>query len=157
MVESAENFLQSAIEILKNHFPDYDIKLDSSFKSETCQNFIKRIPELKPGSIFISLGEASVDTEENVGYGGRNSHLVALMQQKLSSDQEFFSLSSDGNDGNTAFAGGWVDYRGKEDLSLNSHLDHFTSAKWLEQNAREFNFGRSQSNLMDLRVLVHHI
>lgn len=157
LVESAQDLIEIASEVLKKSYPQYKIIRDDTMRSESHFEFVERIPRLESQSIFLSVGEAGVDAKNSKGVGGRNSHLAATMQSRLQKGQSFFSLASDGNDGNTKFAGGWAEYQENAPTDLKSSLDQFNSAQWLEHNSQVFDFGPSHTNLMDLRVFIQHI
>ena len=63
-----------------------------------------------PPKVLIFSGEPVVNIRGN-GKGGRNQHLALLMAKKLSGFKNicFLSLASDGSDGPTDAAGGFVD------------------------------------------------
>ena len=156
LIESASNLGHNAKNIIQKKYPDYKIILDPTLTSETPKDFIGRLPQLESKTVFISVGETGIDSTSAKGKGGRNSHLAAFMQKFLKPAQEFFSLASDGNDGNSNAAGGWSKYEKNVDQDLDEYLEDFDTATWLDQKGQLFKFGPSPTNLMDLRVLVQH-
>lgn len=156
LLQSTQNLIQVAKQQLTLAFPQYLFLLDDDIRSETAQAFIARRPQLSKKSIFMSIGETGIKVDKKEGKGGRNSHLVLMMSELLAEDEEFFSLATDGNDGNSGFGGGWVRTGELAPLEVSAALDQFDSASLLAKYNLHFDFGPSSTNLMDLRVLIRH-
>ena len=154
LLQSAQTLLESGAKVLKEYYPDYEVIIDDKVVSETPEQFMARLPILGKRKIFISVGETGIQVEKTSGLGGRNSHLVCLMGQVLKEKQSFACLASDGNDGNSPFAGGWVSNNLLGSQELNEAISAFDTANLLKENGLAFDFGPSATNLMDLRILI---
>lgn len=154
LLQSAQTLLASGAKVLSQHYPEYEIIIDQKVISETPEEFMARLPSLTSKKIFLSVGETGIQVERSGGIGGRNSHLVCLMGQVLSEKQKFACIASDGNDGNSPYAGGWISKDLLDQDRLDKALRSFDTASLLKDAGLAFDFGPSATNLMDLRVLI---
>lgn len=119
---------------------------------------IQNIPVQKPACI-IAGGETTVTVKGN-GIGGRNQELALatlIFLEKSKSRFAFASCGTDGVDGTTHAAGGFVDYTMRE-LILNEKLSAYEYLK----NNDSFNFlkkvnglihiPKGQTNVMDIMI-----
>lgn len=120
--------------------------------------------------IYLSGGELPVEVKGS-GRGGRNSAFVATMAYHLFekndlqlNEQELekvsiYSLATDGTDGPTEFAGGYIDYSlykaGKgQDLHLEEYLHNSDSLTYLQKIGSAFQTGPTGTNIMDIRLIT---
>jgi len=123
---------------------------------------------LKPGRT-ISGGELTIDVAGS-GRGGRNTHFVLRAGYELfeknvlnlpqSDLYKVFiaSMATDGDDGNSGLAGGFLDYtswRVAKSFGLNAEecLKDFNSASFLECLGCHYLTGITGTNVMDLRLI----
>ncbi len=104
--------------------------------------------------VNIWSGEPTVTLPDNAGFGGRNQHLAMLMQAELKQGQVFASIGTDGTDGPTEFAGGWVSsemsQQGRE-----SALVSASSTEYLQARKALINTGPTGTNVMDIMIGIN--
>lgn len=118
---------------------------------------------------YISGGELPVIVKGD-GKGGRNSEFVVRMALelfennvlKLSSEDlsriYISSLATDGTDGPTEYAGGWITYKqflkAKENNhNISKYLDRSDSLSFLKEINAAYKTGPTGTNIMDLRTI----
>ncbi len=125
-----------------------------------------------PGTCLISAGEPTlklVDAERR-GQGGRNQQLALRALQtwinlERNSDAEFsrafclLSAGTDGQDGNTPFAGAWADSQtvssaNRLSLDLNQYLESNDAGTFFGETENLISTGPTQANVCDLRVFL---
>jgi hydroxypyruvate reductase len=116
----------------------------------------ERIVRLASGEALIGMGECPI-TVTGEGEGGRCTYLAHRLAPVLShqSGVGFLALATDGTDGPTPFAGGWVDsesYRSDPD-GWHDAQNRFDSATWLAKGNRLLTTGPTGTNINDLYVL----
>lgn len=112
--------------------------------------------QLQSAKAIVGMGECPV-VVRGEGLGGRCSYLAHLMARVLDGRKgtHFVALATDGTDGPTAYAGGYVDSmslsidpKGWQDAS-----ERFDSATWLLQNGLSLKTGPTGTNVNDLYLL----
>lgn len=113
-------------------------------------------------SCLLFGGEPTVKVRGE-GLGGRNQHLALLMAQALKDHPiiTFLSGGTDGTDGPTDAAGAVVDsytMSNSENLKLNleQHIHHHDSYHFFKQEGGLIRTGPTQTNVMDLLVVLIH-
>lgn len=109
---------------------------------------------------LLFAGEATIKVEGE-GLGGRNQHLALLMAQLLA-DQPgitFLSAGTDGTDGPTDAAGAVVDSFTSQtasnfQLNMEQYIQHCDSYHFFEQVAGLIKTGPTQTNVMDVMVVL---
>lgn len=108
--------VNQAVEIAREFLNDigYEVFTYPSSLNGLLQYNIRKMVDwldYKPGTAWISGGECTVEVSGN-GLGGRNQQwaieTAITLVEKGFSDFEVFSYATDGNDGPTDSAGGWV-------------------------------------------------
>ena len=124
-----------------------------SIKNATKENIHENTCLLFAGETTIKL--------EGEGLGGRNQHL-ALLIAKLLKDEPgitFLSAGTDGTDGPTDAAGAVVDsftseIASKLQLNMEDYIKHCDSYHFFEQVPGFIKTGPTQTNVMDLMVVL---
>ncbi len=123
----------------------------------------------KPPVLLLSGGELTVTlnppqgTNETPGKGGRNQEFVLRLLKELSDVAHPFyiaSIGTDGIDGPTDAAGGWIDQdtMGKTTLAeLDKHLKNHDSYRLLAKLQQLIKTGPTRTNVMDLRLFYIYI
>ena len=108
---------------------------------------------------LISGGELPVRVQ-GTGRGGRNSEFVVRMAAALRDEPgnwRVLSFATDGVDGNTDAAGGWIDAGTLDRDAAEAAIAASDTATLLEDNGTAFRTGRTDTNLMDLRILLRDL
>ena len=108
---------------------------------------------------LISGGELPVRVLGD-GRGGRNSEFVIRMADALRAHPgrwRVLSLATDGADGNSDAAGGWIDPRRLPPAEVSDAVENSDTATLLDRRGTLFRTGPTRTNLMDLRVLVRDL
>jgi hydroxypyruvate reductase len=108
---------------------------------------------------LISGGELTVAVTGD-GRGGRNSEFVIRMADALRTapgSWRVLSLATDGVDGNSDAAGGWADPRRLPPDEVADALARSDTAGLLERRGTLLRTGPTQTNLMDLHLLVRDL
>lgn len=110
--------------------------------------------QIKPNFAYIIGGESVVKVNGK-GIGGRNSHL-ALLCSKFINDEDMcmFAFGSDGSDGPTDTAGGYVDINTKKLINVDEYLNNFDSYNALQKIGGLIKTGPTGSNVNDVYVLM---
>lgn len=132
----------------------YNESLDSGWK--------KICDDIDPRFINISFGELNINVQGN-GKGGRNTHFVLFMANKIFSNNVLeledsvldklviFSVGTDGGDGPTDAAGAWISREKFKKLKHEKYLKDFDSYNYFERVGSLIKSGPTGTNLMDLR------
>ena len=94
----------------------------------------------------------------NPGRGGRNQHLAALLAERISGhDINLLCCATDGTDGPTADAGGYVNGETAKQAAaagydLNDSLERADAGNWLENIGALVTTGPTGTNVMDLVI-----
>lgn len=156
----------SSYEKLMKHAQQFEYDFITPPKDAPLESELQNL--LTPGRT-ISGGELTVDVKGE-GRGGRNSHFVLRAGYELfeknvlnlaqSDLYKVFiaSMATDGDDGNSGIAGGFLDYtswRVAKSFSLNAEecLNDFNSASFLERLGCHYLTGITGTNVMDLRLI----
>ncbi len=113
--------------------------------------------ESLPG-IYIWAGESTVNLPDKAGRGGRNQHLAALLAEKMAGHSvEILCCATDGTDGPTADAGGYITgetvQQSKEvGLSIADSIARADTGNMLEQLGALVTTGPTGTNVMDLVI-----
>lgn len=113
---------------------------------------------------WLCGGETTVTVTGN-GKGGRNQQMALSVQQELSLCEKserkicFLSAGTDGTDGPTDATGAIADMAGIESarqqgLNVNTYLDNNDAYHFFEQTGGLLKTGATQTNVMDLVVLI---
>lgn len=137
---------------------DGDVGMVSNYIFETIKN--AKSKNLNEKTCLLFAGEPTVRIQGN-GLGGRNQHL-ALMIAPLLKDLPnitFLSGGTDGSDGPTDAAGAVVDSltsKNASDLNLDIHqyIRNFDSYHFFRQEGGLIITGPTQTNVMDLMVVL---
>ena len=118
---------------------------------------------VRPPACVLSGGETTVTLAEGHGLGGRNQEFVLAAAVKLGSeglrDVVLLSGGTDGEDGPTDAAGAFADEgllaRGaSRGLDGAAFLDRNDAYHFFEATGDLFKTGLTQTNVMDVRVLL---
>lgn len=138
---------------------------------ETVHDAAARIADwlMTPGHgkrMLVDAGEPVLRLGEPCGRGGRNQHLVLAVAKRLYEEGQqlpdrwsLLSGGTDGEDGNTAAAGGVIDevwfHRMKDRVDeIGTALNGFDSASLLTQTGAQLVTGPTGTNVGDLRIAV---
>ena len=108
---------------------------------------------------LVSGGELPVKVVGD-GSGGRNSEFAVRMADALRTHigrWRVLALATDGLDGNSDAAGGWIDPRRLPPAEVPMAIDRNDTATLLARRGSPFRTGPTATNLMDLRVLVRDL
>ena len=134
--------------------------------TESFRRFTGSIDELK--TLVLSRIEAGAEAvlvtgepllkinSENAGTGGRMSHFALTMLPFLKAGMKLYSLSSDGIDGNSPFAGAIVK-GGLQNIAGNeiaSALENYNSAELLDKYGLALKSGYTGLNLNDFVIFL---
>lgn len=155
--------LQSAnilLDELKKNHPDfifgkvYDCSID--VMEDDLEKEIQKIDLEK--FIHLSGGEAPVTVLTSGGVGGRNTHFVLSMAQRLYQDERnrdlhIMSLGTDGSDGNAPCAGAYINYDLWKSKESDDYLKTFNSYSYFSELDTLIVTGPTRTNVMDLRAI----
>lgn len=120
------------------------------------------LAELDLRYLNLSFGELNIKVS-GAGLGGRNTHFVLAMAQKIFGENHFdlsqeqleeiiiFSLGTDGTDGPTDAAGAWMNYQHFTQLDPGAYLEAFDSYHYFQKIDTLIKTGPTGTNLMDIR------
>ncbi len=115
-----------------------------------------RLSVLRPGQAILGMGECPVKVNGN-GLGGRCSYLAHHLAPVIAGTTgvKFLALATDGTDGPTPYAGGFVDENSysKDPRGWREAADRFDSATWLLGNGFIVETGPTGTNINDLYLL----
>lgn len=117
---------------------------------------------VKPPFVVVFGGETTVAVEGD-GRGGRCQHLALLMAKKLKEiegDFIFVSFATDGRDGNSPYAGAFVDrdvIKRANDLGLNIELflETFNSSEFFEKAGGVISSFDTMTNVADIGFFIY--
>lgn len=129
----------------------YDGVLD-----EYIEEIVMKLPEL--GKTIISGGELTLKLNENAGLGGRNTHFVLALADKIYQDEtnqnvHIMSFATDGTDGPTDGAGAYINYDIYKGLEHVEYLENFDSYTYFQKVGTLIETGPTKNNLMDIRII----
>jgi glycerate 2-kinase len=177
--KNIENFLvvsphlvqQNITKYLEETFTDFEVISQDCVVSNSLEKsleyFEMTLPQLcekHDKFIHVSIGESSVRRGESKGgFGGRCSHLVSeLAYQFYDQDKykglSFYALASDGVDGNSDGAGGWLNYDAYQKIGeekLEDAIGRFDTATLLEEYDCAYHINKLRMNFMDIRIIVY--
>lgn len=121
-----------------------------------------------PPGLYLWGGEPTIELPAHPGRGGRNQSLALALARELSTlvgnqsnpavaslDVEVLVAGTDGTDGPTSAAGGWLRNASKCDaLQLNSALEAADAGTYLAANDELFVTGPTDTNVMDLALCL---
>lgn len=104
---------------------------------------------------YIIGGEVNVSVKAN-GIGGRNMHLALLVSRHIfkKDNTYFFSFASDGTDGPTDGAGGFVDHYTYGYNDIEKYIENFDSYTFLSKTNGLIKTGPTGCNINDVYVLL---
>lgn len=110
------------------------------------------------GKFYIGGGEATITVEKSDGIGGRNTHFVLGLAQRLYSDPsnrdlKICSIGTDGSDGPTDAAGAYIDYNLFKEVEAQSYMENFDSYHYFEKLGTLIKTGPTKTNVMDIRMI----
>lgn len=164
-IDNVETYVVGSVEQLcefaKNEFE----KL--GYETETIQNnskdnvvdialkFKELINQKKHNHAYIIGGESVVEVKGN-GLGGRNTELALLCAEHIKDKDNMcvFTFGSDGTDGPTDAAGGYVDGNTYNQIDVQKYLDNNDSYHALEKTDGLIKTGPTGSNVNDIYVLL---
>jgi len=110
-----------------------------------------------PKGLYIWGGEPTIELPAQPGLGGRNQSLSLALARELSKtgdpelQVEVLVAGTDGTDGPTAAAGGWIrDAAHKDPAELDASLATADAGTWLAEHDELFVTGPTNTNVMDL-------
>jgi glycerate 2-kinase len=111
---------------------------------------------------FLFGGETTVKVNGK-GRGGRNQHLALLLLQGLSQQPHLqhpvtvLSAGTDGTDGNTDMAGAIISSLDTaHTATMAQYLAAFNTYEYFQENGGHFYTGATQTNVMDIVILLIH-
>jgi len=115
---------------------------------------------LPPGAAYISGGELP-SRVVGPGAGGRNSEFVIRLAARMAATRMadrtgswiVLSLATDGSDGSSDSAGGWIDPAALREIPVNDWLERSDSATLLAERGVRWPRMVTATNLMDLRIV----
>ncbi len=155
------------------HIELIDSPMDCNF-SQGLHEHIQKIEELlksqKKSWALISGGELPIEVN-GTGQGGRNTHFIGQMAKKIFQDNvlklndeklqkiKIISVGTDGTDGPTDFAGGWINYdhflqAENANINLNDYLFNYDTLTYLQKTNTAIKTGPTGTNVMDLRIIL---
>ena len=164
-IDNVDNYVIGSVSMLCNYTKDICEKLGytSQIVSDNCTDnvndikniFAELLKESKHNHAYIIGGESVVEVKGN-GLGGRNSHLALLCSDLLIDNDNacIFAFGSDGTDGPTDAAGGYVDIDTSKTINVKEYLDNFDSYNGLKKTNGLIISGPTGSNINDVYCLL---
>jgi glycerate 2-kinase len=147
----------AAAELLRGHAVDLAPALDLSIDDGISFHLDWIDQNTRPAPwALISGGELPV-APRGEGLGGRNSEFVVRLADALRNRQgkwRVLSLATDGTDGNSGAAGGWLDPQMLASGEAERAIGASDTATLLDAHGTQFRTGPTATNLMDLRVVL---
>ncbi len=108
-----------------------------------------------PSGLYVFGGEPTVQLPHNPGEGGRNQALAVQLAIELA-DEDVFGLvaGTDGSDGPTGSAGGWLGLTPVDVPAATAALAEANAGQYLRQSQQLFVSGPTGTNVMDLALIV---
>lgn len=119
-------------------------------------NIASRFSDIKvdSNSAYIIGGESVVEVSGN-GLGGRNTHLALLCAKNITDNNAcIFTFGSDGTDGPTDAAGGYVDADTKNKIDIDEYIKNCDSYHGLQKAGGLIQTGPTGSNVNDVYVML---
>ena len=114
-----------------------------------------------PPGLYLWGGEPTVELPDNPGKGGRNQSLALAIARELSAQEsnggevEVLVAGTDGTDGPTSAAGGWLKQAATLDpVELNQYLVNADAGSYLAARNMLFVTGPTDTNVMDLALCL---
>jgi glycerate 2-kinase len=135
----------------------YDCKL-----SEMEEDLLGLLIKKGSGPLFhLSGGEATIVVPTHAMVGGRNTHFVLSMAQKIYASKEYeklwdlqiMSFGTDGSDGNCPCAGAYINYDLWSKNEAQSYLESYNSYGYFSELGTLIETGPTKTNVMDLRLI----
>jgi len=164
-IDNVKTYIVGSVEQLcidtKIHLQElgYDAKIIANDCKDNVVDIAKKFEELlktntKPNKAYIIGGESVVCVKGD-GKGGRNSELALLCSKFIKEDNVcVFTFGSDGTDGPTDAAGGYVDYNTSVIIDVDSYLENNDSYNGLNKTNGLIITGPTGSNINDVYVLL---
>ncbi len=156
----AHSFITQSASTLLKHFAGDNKYIIGKVYDELCDSMIEDLMGQLPakGQVLVTAGEATIELPANPGKGGRNTHFVLEMAQRLYENKEnrdirILSFGTDGTDGPTDAAGAYINYELMQKLPIDSYLAQFNSYEYFDKVGTLVKTGPTQNNLMDIRFL----
>jgi len=119
------------------------------------EKHLDAIRDLPPGAAYISGGELPARVV-GPGAGGRNTEFVIRLAARMADwpgRWSVLSLATDGSDGASNSAGGWIDAAALRGIAVDDWLKRSDSATLLAESGLLFPPMVTATNLMDLRIV----
>ncbi len=109
-----------------------------------------------PAGLYIFGGETTIKLPDNPGKGGRNQALALMLARLAKGKTNLFFLvaGTDGTDGPTEAAGGYVDGDTYCYPDVDDAIRHADSAIFLNQSGYQFITGPTGTNVMDIALML---
>jgi hydroxypyruvate reductase len=143
---------------------EIDNRCDDWSAERAAEYLLERVQTLRQRHArvcLLSAGEVTVQVPPGtVGRGGRNQHFALLCSEAIAgSEITVLSAGSDGIDGNSPAAGGWVDGSTTARAAVGGYsvaaaLAAFDAYGLLSSLGDEIVTGPTGNNLRDLRILL---
>ena len=151
LCDNASNILTSLgyeTHIVQNDCKDNVVDIAKRFSDLLKQN-------TKHNQAYIIGGESVVNVKGN-GLGGRNTELALLCAEFLNKKEDtcVFTFGSDGTDGPTDAAGGYVDEYTYSQIDVGNYLNNNDSYNGLKKTGGLIVTGPTGSNINDIYVLL---
>lgn len=106
--------------------------------------------------VYLWGGESTVILPEYPGRGGRNQSLALALSEHIAGRKDISILvaGTDGTDGPTSAAGGLVDGATWKGNTASDTLDRADAGTYLEQHGSLFITGPTNTNVMDLLIVI---
>lgn len=127
---------------------------DADFE-EVLNQHLDLVPE--NSEILVTTGEAALQVNENPGRGGRNTHFVLALAERLYKDPNYrdlhiISMGTDGTDGPTDAAGAYINFDlYQKNLDAKKYLRNYDSYTYFEKAGSLIKTGPTGTNIMDVR------
>ncbi|MHC4956244.1 MAG: DUF4147 domain-containing protein [Planctomycetota bacterium] len=140
-----------------------DVRVFESALDEPIEAGVERhlaaLGELGANSALVSGGELPTRIR-GAGRGGRNTEFVVRLAARLvdvPGSWQVLSFATDGSDGRSWSAGGWIDPALMRGVDIQPMLETSDTAYLLAQRGGLFSARDTATNLMDLHVIVRHL
>jgi len=134
--------------------PAFDESIEAGVEAH-----LTTLRDLPHGSAYISGGELPARVI-GPGSGGRNTEFVIRLAARLADwpgRWRVLSFATDGSDGASGSAGGWIDATALRGIDTQSWLDASDSATLLAERGTLFPTMATATNLMDLRIVCRDL
>ena len=135
----------------------YNAEIIQNNCKDNVLDIAKRFSQIKvqENSAYIIGGESVVEVKGD-GLGGRNTHLALLCAKNIKdSDTCVFTFGSDGTDGPTDAAGGYVDCSTYNRIDVDKYIENCDAYHGLESAGGLIKTGPTGSNVNDVYVMLH--